>query len=571
MQLKTIILVMTIMLLTSVTVGSYYFYYVWNINVEHSIREHSHSEIKSLYIEVNTYIKNKRKPARTLANIPAIKSVLLKNSFNNLQHANRILDIFCSTLDALTCYLMNEKGTTIASSNRFTIKSFVGKNYAFRPYFKKAISGVPSVYLALGITSKKRGVYFSHPVVVGKQTLGVAVIKVAVDGLEKQLSKTWDIVTLTSPDGVVFASSRADWLFKTLWKLPKDKLQQLAKSRQFGDQLPHSVDLQMNQQGVITDNDGNTYIMSKQEVLDMPGWWISHFHNTRLTADHQTNKLNKMISYAALFLFLFISAITLLLYRFATNEIKVRKQVENDLLKAKEEAVQANKAKSRFLSHMSHELRTPMNAILGFGQLLVMDTKELSESQQTNINEILDAGNHLLSLINEALDLAKIESGKLDIFMWDVNVDEIMQRSISLIQPQLIKQKIQLHNHIKGKGYVVRADETRFKQVLVNLLSNAVKYNRENGCITLDSEITEGKYLCIRITDTGQGLTEQEITKLFTSFERLNKDDKIEGAGIGLVITKNLVELMGGEIGVSSIPGKGSTFWIKFILVKNSG
>jgi len=237
-----------------------------------------------------------------------------------------------------------------------------------------------------------------------------------------------------------------------------------------------------------------------------------------------------------------------------------------DLAAARDEAERANAAKSDFLSRMSHELRTPMNAILGFGQLLKLDAGGLNKTQHGEVKEILDAGHHLLSLINEVLDLAKIESGKLEISMEEIPFDDLLQQCITLIQSQAESQQVELIDHISGKGYIVRADFIRLKQVLVNLLSNAVKYNCHHGRITLNGEIIGEQGLRILITDTGEGLEEEEIAKLFTPFERLNAVNNVEGTGIGLVITKHLIELMGGTIGVESTPGEGSTFWVNLEL-----
>ena len=236
---------------------------------------------------------------------------------------------------------------------------------------------------------------------------------------------------------------------------------------------------------------------------------------------------------------------------------------------ARDESVKANQAKSEFLTRMSHELRTPMNAILGFGQMLELDAEGFNETQQGNVKEILDASHHLMDLINEVLDLAKIESGKLEITMENVSVDDVLQQSIALVQPLAASRHIKLADHVNGNGYVFKADITRLKQVFVNLLANAIKYNHENGSVTLDSELIDKQRLRIRIMDTGKGLTEIEIAKLFKPFVRLDKVNNVEGTGIGLVITKHLVELMGGTIGVESTPGEGCTFWVEFELIKD--
>ena len=237
-----------------------------------------------------------------------------------------------------------------------------------------------------------------------------------------------------------------------------------------------------------------------------------------------------------------------------------------ELVAARNEAERANAYKSIFLSRMSHELRTPMNAILGFAQILELDAEGFSETQRGNVKEILEAGNHLLSLINEVLDLAKIESGKMEISMEKVDVGELLQQSISLVQHQASIRQLEIIDHISSEGYTVMADFIRLKQVLLNLLNNAAKYNCQYGRITLHSEIIDKQRLRIYITDTGQGMEGEEIARLFTPFERLGSTKKIEGTGMGLVISKNLIELMGGAIGVESTLSAGSSFWVELAL-----
>ncbi|MDH5634071.1 MAG: ATP-binding protein [Gammaproteobacteria bacterium] len=228
----------------------------------------------------------------------------------------------------------------------------------------------------------------------------------------------------------------------------------------------------------------------------------------------------------------------------------------------------ANEAKSGFLAHMSHELRTPLNAMMGFTQLLELDEDQFSPSQREAVKEILLAGNHLLLLVNEILDLAKIEAGKTDIRMDQVQLSEVLKESITLTRPAAQLRHIEVIDNVSMFDYVVFADPLRLKQVLVNLISNAIKYNRLYGAVSLDAKVTGSGRIVIRVSDTGEGITADEIRRLFVPFERLNASEAIEGSGIGLVITRHLVELMAGDIGVESARGRGSTFWIELNLLQ---
>lgn len=242
-----------------------------------------------------------------------------------------------------------------------------------------------------------------------------------------------------------------------------------------------------------------------------------------------------------------------------------RHHAEHEMYRARKEAEIANQAKSNFLTSMSHELRTPLNAILGFGQLLESDPDNpLSPVQRESIEYICKAGWHLLALINEILDLSKIEAGRIDLSIKPENLGEIIDECISMIHPLAVKRVISVINHPLQETVLVKTDRTRLKQVLMNLLNNAVKYNRERGYITILTEKQAGGRVRISVTDTGQGLSPDEIDLLFQSFNRLGAEKtEIEGTGVGLVISKKLVELMGGSIGVESLQGTGSTFWIE--------
>ncbi len=254
-------------------------------------------------------------------------------------------------------------------------------------------------------------------------------------------------------------------------------------------------------------------------------------------------------------------------YLLIGTDNSVRKQVELELKKAMAVAEKANLAKSEFLSSMSHELRTPLSAILGFAQLMESASPAPTASQTRSIDQILQAGWYLLELINEILDLALIESGKLSLSLEPVSLAEVMRECQDMIEPQAQKRGISVtFPHFEIPRHV-KVDRTRVKQVFINLLSNAIKYNKAGGTVVVDYFTSPAGRIRICVKDSGEGLTADKLTQLFQPFNRLGQEvNGEEGTGIGLVMTKRLTELMGGIIGAESTVGTGSVFWVELNL-----
>ncbi|MTI64802.1 ATP-binding protein [Methylophaga sp.] len=248
-----------------------------------------------------------------------------------------------------------------------------------------------------------------------------------------------------------------------------------------------------------------------------------------------------------------------------SREIRWRKQIEAELSIAREKAETANKAKSRFLANMSHELRTPLNAVMGYSQL-IDSNPEGHQDDKKSAAEILKAGKHLLYLINELLDLSKVESGKMSLQIKAVDLNEIVTECLVLISQFAGEKQIEIQ-HSNQERIIAMADHGRLKQVLLNLLSNAIKYNRPGGKVFIDVTTRE-RHASIAIADDGEGIAEEHLELLFEPFERLQAENSnIEGTGIGLTISRQIVELMRGSISVESKLGTGSLFEVKLPIV----
>jgi len=249
----------------------------------------------------------------------------------------------------------------------------------------------------------------------------------------------------------------------------------------------------------------------------------------------------------------------------ALEDITERKAMERGIIETKEEAVKANNAKSEFLSRISHELRTPLNGVLGFSQLLELD-KTLTNKQQQFIREIIKGGTHLLTLINDVLDLTAIEAGKVKVSIGPIRIRAVIHQCVQFVTPLAEKKGISLSIATSvGEEHMVLADSIRLQQILLNLLDNAIKYNRENGTVLIHSEVKDD-LLYVHLIDSGIGIAAAEQQQIFKPFYR-SDCNHVEGTGIGLSLVSQLIHLMNGEVGVESSCGNGSDFWISLPLV----
>ncbi|RYG63631.1 response regulator, partial [bacterium] len=255
------------------------------------------------------------------------------------------------------------------------------------------------------------------------------------------------------------------------------------------------------------------------------------------------------------------------------RDVTQRRQVREALQQAREEAERANQAKSEFLSRMSHELRTPLNAILGFGQLLELSS--LGEREKECVDQILKGGEHLLTLINEVLDIARIESGQMSLSIEPVEAAPLCNEALALVRAMAEQRGIAVRHRTPACPYHVQADQQRIKQILLNLLSNAIKYNRPGGSVTLECEVVKERYLRFNVGDEGIGIPLDKQDRIFTPFDRLEVEKRtpgqkpIEGTGIGLALSLRLAEAMGGSLGFHSSVGVGSTFWLELSLTED--
>jgi PAS domain S-box-containing protein len=339
MKIRTILIILASLSFISMSSGGYLYYSsLKESGLKEAYRE-AGSRTKVIADHIASNLSEYQKSVKALANLKELKNLLISKDEINLEEANQILDHFKNALDVSICYIMDHTGNTIASSNRNSPDSFVGKNYSFRPYFLQAIQGNPAIYMALGITSKKRGVYFSHPIYgeLDKTPIGVVVIKNSTEEIEKEIDQEFKgIMLFTDPHGVIFVTNTKDWLYHVIWKVSSEEITAIAKTRQFGTGPWSWIGLERIDGNNVIDQSGIKYHIHQAKIQNYPDWNVIYLHDTRSILKNISDPLFKTSGLIILVLCLLTGVAVFFLYREASDDIVQRKRAEDALRESEE-------------------------------------------------------------------------------------------------------------------------------------------------------------------------------------------------------------------------------------------
>ena len=571
-----IIVAFSIAVLTSI--GALYLFHQYEtIKVE----QISLSKSLALSQEINDIILKSKGEAAILAEDPYVIQALSDNSKKESKTLSALLDTTKRLAKASIVYIMDSDGNVIDCTPYGTGKTstLTGKNYKFRPYFTQALSGNGCVYLALGVTTNKRGIYYSAPIYRenSNSPVGVVVIKKSLDKIDACINnEDYANALLVSPDGIIFSASNKNWMYKSIAPLDSKKAASLRHSKQFGNQPLSALSFRLDRESTVIDN-RKYRIISHSSVI--PRWEL-------ITLWNMHNRYPIIFPIIAVFS-VFLLTMTIALYivslrhrkiltaqvreqnmnlvaanQSLKNEIKSHMQAERELTEAKNLAETATVAKSAFLANMSHEIRTPMNGVIGMAELLF--ETPLSKEQKEYCLTIMKSAGALLTVLNDILDFSKMEAGRLEIERVPCNIHDIIDSVGQLFATKISKQNLNIHvRYEPGAPNWVKGDPVRIQQILSNLMGNAVKFTSE-GDIIISAKVLErdGDDIVFEfsVKDSGIGIAKDKLNTIFDEFSQadISTTRKFGGTGLGLTITNQLVNLMGGKIRIESQLGEGS-------------
>lgn len=407
MKLRVILLVLSLLALFSAAIAGYQYYSSSKKAAFEAADKEASLQAETIRNHISSFLFENMKTVKVLAGLKEIRATFSRRDEQTIAEANAILDHFNDALKMDVCYLIDQRGHTIASSNRNQPESFIKENYAFRPYFQKAIQGLPTIYMALGVTSKKRGVYYSHPIYgpKGDTPSGVAVIKAAIDPMEKEFSEAYEgTVLLTDPNGVIFMSNRDDFLYHLLWELPAEKISHIAESMQFGGGPWKWIGLEREDDAHAVDRLGKKYLIRKISIDNYPGWNIIFLRSLGSISKKISNPLLRTTVPVILMLCVLVGLSVLYLYRRASHDIVLRKEAEKALKESEETALALLNAptESALLLDTSgsilalnktagNALGKPMEELVG-RNVFEQFSHDVAESRETYHEEVLATG-----------------------------------------------------------------------------------------------------------------------------------------------------------------------------------
>ncbi len=688
MKIRLIILIFALLVLLTAAVGGYLSYYSIKQAAVTKIHDDAETQLAEVADRINLSLAEFRHITTLLAGQEELRRALLSRSNEALSQANATLDLFQHTFDVDVCYLIDRAGNTIASSNRGTPQSFMGKNYAYRPYFREAIAGEPSVYPALGIVTRKRGIFYSHPVSGPDQErpAGVVVIKAPIALMRKEINKKYDgVMLLVDPRGVVFVSSREDWLFHVLWERTPEELSSIAATQQFGEGPISWTGMQKKDERHAVGPEGDEYLLHLAKVDSFPGWNIIYLHDLRIVSNQAAGLIIKNFSHVFLLFSIAIVVISVYLYRKANSEILKRRRAEDDLrstgdrlqalIKASPlpiiiidaerrtvlwnpaaeqvfgwteeeilgkpipivpedrhdefveiqkrifrgevmratETVRTRKDGSRIdIALSTAPLHDPSGKVIAaIGIFEDITGRKKADLERMKVHTLQSIGilaggiahdfNNLLSVIIGNIHLAKSSPHQDEKAFSRLNdaenvceiAGELSRRLITFATGgDPIKKEMDLRGLVTGtvsqvlKGSSVHAefdlpgnlptvaiDEGQMQQVFHHLAVNAKEAMPNGGTLTVRGEnisvsahdqfpMREGTYLKIAVRDTGPGIREENLARIFDPYFSTKDTFSQKGLGLGLAVCYSVVKKHDGLITVESKVGGGTTFHI---------